>query len=165
MTPPPGEDLGKRRSIGHNERMSVRSTVAVLACAVTLAVAAATAIPAGASPAHSVGTPGQIAWVRSAATRFVTAELAHEGANACAVLNAPLRATEHGRTCAQRWNARIATLLLLPRARAHLRAQKRAIATAAVIVHGNNASIDLTTPLMGSSDRFVWSENCWMLTG
>jgi hypothetical protein len=101
--------------------------------------------------------------VRSAATRFVTAELTGDSATACAILNAPLRATEHGRTCTQRWNARIVRLLREPDGRARLRAQKHAIATAAVVVHGNVASIDLPAPLMGGANRFVWSENCWML--
>jgi hypothetical protein len=143
--------------------MSPRSFVTVLASAGALMAPAALVAPANASAERSVGTPGQIAWVRSAATRFVTAELTGDGANACAVLNAPLRATEHGRTCAQRWSSRIAKLLREPGGRAGLRAQKHAIATAAVVVHGNVASIDLPAPLMGGANRFVWSENCWML--
>ena len=48
--------------------------------------------------AHSVGSPSQIAWVRRAATNFVTAELHGDGAGACAVLTAPQRATVHNRT-------------------------------------------------------------------
>jgi hypothetical protein len=139
--------------------MSRRSTVAMLVCAVALLAAS------GAEAAQSVGTAGQIAWVRSAATRFVTAEQAGSGASACGILDVSLRATEHGRTCEQRWDARLATLLHQPGARARLRAQKRAIATAAVQVHGNLASIDLATPLMDGPNRFRWSENCWMLDG
>lgn len=145
--------------------MSSRSTVTALACAVSL-LAPAAFLPASASAAHSVGTPGQIAWVRSAASRFVTAELAGDGASACGILNAPLRATEHGRTCTQRWNARLDKLLHEAGTRARLRSQKHAISSAVVVVHGNWATIALPAPLMGSpSNRFYWTENCWMLTG
>ncbi len=145
--------------------MCPRSLLGALACAGTLAGTAALAVPAGAGAEHSVGAPGQIAWVRSAATRFVSAELAGDGAGACGILAAPLRTSTHGRTCAQRWNARIATVLREHGGRARLRAQKHAIATATVVVHGNSAAIDLPTPLMGNASRFVWSENCWMLSG
>jgi hypothetical protein len=145
--------------------MSRRSTVIALACAVA-PLAPAALVPASASAAHSVGTPGQIAWVRSAATRFVTAELAGDGASACGILNAPLRASEHGRTCTQRWNAKLARMLREPSARAQLRSQKHAISSAAVVVRGNWATIALPAPLMGSSsNRFLWTENCWMLAG
>lgn len=154
-----------RRRIVHNPSMRFRSIVVVFASAAGLMAPAALVMPESAWGAHSVGTSGQIAWVRSAATRFVTAELAGSGADACGILNAPLRATEHGRTCAQRWNAKLARLLRKPGARAQLRAQKRAIGTAAVVVHGNVASIDLPTTLMGNANRFVWTENCWMLAG
>jgi len=143
--------------------MRFRSTAATVASLAALGAGGALAVPAGASAGHSVGTPGQIAWVRSAATRFVTAELAGDGASACGILDASLRGTEHHRTCTQRWDARLAGLLREPGGRARVRAQKRAIASARVIVHGNVASIALPTPLMGSSNRFVWSENCWML--
>jgi len=139
--------------------MSVSRTIAVLVCA------AALALPAGAQAAHSVGSGEQIAWVRRAARNFVSAELAGNGAGACGVLNAPLRATEHGRTCEQRWNAKLSKLLREPGARAQLRAQKREIGSAIVIVHGNVASLELSTPLMGEANRFVWTENCWMLDG
>ncbi len=155
-----------RRSIVHNRGMRFRScAIATLACTVALIAPAALVVPASAWGAHSVGTSSQIAWVRSAATRFVTAELAGSGADACGILNAPLRASEHGRTCAQRWDARLAKLLREPGGRERLRAQKHAIGTAAVVVHGNVASIDLPTMLMGDANRFVWSENCWMLAG
>lgn len=139
--------------------MSVSRTISVLVCAATLA------LPAGAQAAHSVGSGEQIAWVRRAATNFVSAELAGNGAGACGVLNAPLRAAEHGRTCEQRWNAKLSKLLREPGARARLRAQKRAIGSAIVIVHGYIASLELSTPLMGGASRFVWTENCWMLDG
>jgi hypothetical protein len=145
--------------------MRFRPVVVALVSAAALIAPAALVMPAGAWGAHSLGTSGQIAWVRSAATRFVTAELAGNGADACGILNAPLRVTEHGRTCTQRWDAKLAKLLREPGGRAQLRQQKRAIGTAAVIVHGNVASIDLPTALMGGANRFVWSENCWMLAG
>jgi hypothetical protein len=146
-------------------RMSFRSTVGAIACTVSLLAPAALTAPS-ASAAHSVGTPGQVAWVRSAASRFVTAELAGDGASVCGILNAPLRATEHGRTCAQRWNTRLSELLGQTGARARLRSQKHAISSAVVVVHGDGATIALSAPLMrDASNRFVWTENCWMLAG
>jgi hypothetical protein len=140
--------------------MSVRRAVAVLVCAVAcIPPASAFGTP------YSEGTPEQIAWVRRAASNFVGAELSGNGAGACAILLAPLRATQHHRTCAQRWNAKLAKLLHEPGGRARLRAQRRAIPSAAVVVHGNVASIHLATPLLGGSNRLVWTENCWMVTG
>ncbi len=145
--------------------MSARPSVAAIVCTASL-LAAAASLPASASAAHSVGTPGQIAWVRSAATRFVTAELAGDGASACAILNAPLRGTEHGHTCTQRWNAKLIELLRETGARARLRTQMHAIASAVVVVRGNWATIALPAPLMAdASNRFRWTENCWMLAG
>jgi len=144
-------------SIADTFAMSLRGTLAVLVCVSALAV------PASALGAHSVGTAEQIAWVRKAATRFVTAELTDNGSEACAVLNAPLRATEHGRTCAQRWDAKLAGLA--PAARAKLRGQKHEIASAIVIVRGDYASLELPSKLMRGPNRFYWTENCWMLTG
>lgn len=126
---------------------------------------AALIAPAGALGAHSVGTREQISWVRRAANNFVTAELSGNAAGACAILNAPLRTTIHHRTCAQRWTARLAALKHDPTARAHLRAQQRAIPSAVVTVHGNVATLGLSTPLMSGANRFLWTENCWMLTG
>jgi hypothetical protein len=139
--------------------MSLRRIVAVLACAAALVV------PASALGAHSVGTREQIAWVRRAASNFVAAELSRNGAGACGILNAPLRATRNNRTCAQRWNAKLAKLLREPGSRARLRSQQRAIPTAVVLVHGNVASLGLPTPLMSGPNHFLWTENCWMLEG
>ncbi|MGO9249368.1 MAG: hypothetical protein ACLP7W_12410 [Solirubrobacteraceae bacterium] len=142
--------------------MSVRRSVAaVLVCAAVLVPSAS----ASASAAHSTGTPEQVAWVRRAATNFVNAELSGNGAGACGILNAPLRATQHHRTCAQRWDAKLTTLLHKPGGRAQLRAQKRAIPSAAVVVHDNIASLELATPLMNGSNQMVWTENCWMVRG
>jgi hypothetical protein len=143
--------------------MKPRSIITSLACTAALVGPATLPAATAAANAQSVGTPAQIAWVRSAATRFVTAELADNSASACGILNAPLRVSEHGRTCAQRWSAKLGKLLHKAGARERLRSQKHAIATATVTVHGNVATIVLPAPLMGGANRFVWSENCWML--
>ena len=95
----------------------------------------------------------------------MTAELAGNGEGACAILNAPLRASVHGRTCAQRWDGRLAALLRRPGARAALRRQEHAIASAAVIVHGNHATLALAQPLYAGPNHFLWTEMCWMLEG
>ena len=137
--------------------MRLRVVMAALACGATLIA------PAGALAAHSVGSAEQIAWVRKAATRFVTAELTDDGSEACAVLNAPLRATEHGRTCEQRWDRKLAKLA--PPVRAKLRSQKHEIASAIVVVRGEHASLELPSELMSGPNRFYWTENCWMLMG
>jgi hypothetical protein len=120
---------------------------------------------ADALAAHSVGTPEQIAWVRRAATNFVDDELAGNGEGACGILNAPLRGTHRGHTCAQRIDARLAKIAREPGGRAHLRAQRHAIASAPVVVHGNTASLGVETPLLNGSNHFLWTENCWMLEG
>ncbi len=140
--------------------MSPRQAILTLTCALVLLSAA---VAAGAYSERSVGSPEQIAWVRRAAGNFVAAELSGNGAGACAVMNAPLRATEHHRSCAQRWNARLGKLLHERGERSRLRAEQRAIATARVVVHRNVASIDLPAPLLGGASRFLWTENCWML--
>jgi hypothetical protein len=136
--------------------MGSRSLIAVLACTATLIA------PTSALAAYSSGTPGQVAWVRRAASNLVADELARNGSGVCSILNAPLR----GRTCAQRWNAKLGKLLREPGGRKGLRADRRAIPAAAVVVHGNTATIGLPVPLTGSgTNRFLWTENCWMLTG
>jgi hypothetical protein len=139
--------------------MTLRRIIPALACAATLIP------PAGALAAGSVGTPEQIAWVRRAASNFVAAELDGNGAGACAILNAPLRSTQHHRTCAQRWNAKLSRLSREPLSRAHLHALQRAIPSATVVVHDYTGSINLPTPLMHGPNRFLWTENCWMLQG
>ena len=129
-------------------------------------VVALVLVPAGSAAAYSepsVGTPAQVAWVRSAAERFLGAELAADAPEACAVLNAPLRATTHGRSCEQRWHVRLARLLRVPGMRATLRAEKRAAARARVVVTGDVASIELPGALLRGPNRFLWTENCWML--
>lgn len=143
---------------------STRGALAALICAASLALPASALAAGSMSGSSSSGTAGQIAWVRSAATRFVNAELARSGASACDILYAPLRASHDGRSCEARWSARIAKLLRRPGERRLLHAQLKRIAAAPVSVHGDTATIALATPLMGSSsDSFVWSESCWML--
>jgi hypothetical protein len=142
--------------------MSVRHRIVLLGCAAALALPAASA-NAASYPAHSLGSSEQVSWVRRAAGNFVSAELSGNAAGACAILNAPLRASEHHRSCAARWNAKLAAMLAEPRGRTRLRALRRAIPSAVVIVHGDVASIDLPTPLMSGPNQFLWSENCWML--
>jgi hypothetical protein len=136
-----------------------------------LAVGTALAVPglAAAAPraalASSVGTREQVEWVRRASGNFVGAELHANGAGACSVLAAPLRATQGRRTCAERWDARLAALLRKPRFRAALNADARAIPSAKVLVHGDTASIELPAPLLSGPNRLRWTEMCWMLEG
>jgi hypothetical protein len=126
---------------------------------------AALLAPASSADGYSVGTRTQIEWVRRAASNFVSAELTHNGAGACAILNAPLRATLHHRTCAQRWNARLTAMLREPGRRRQLRGQLHAIGKADVVIHGNLATLALSSPLFNGPNRFLWTENCWMLEG
>jgi hypothetical protein len=154
-----GESLKQIGSPAEKSDMSLRRCVALIGCAAGLM------LPASASAAHSVGSREQVSWVRSAAGRFVAAELAGNGVGACAVLNAPLRASRNHRSCAERWNAKLAALLHEPGAATRLRSEQHAIPSAVVIVHGYIAQIELPTPLMSGPNRFLWSENCWMLRG
>jgi hypothetical protein len=119
---------------------------------------------AGAHSRRSVGTPEQIAWVRRAAGNFVTAELAGNGADACGILAAPLRADSKGRTCSERWDAKLTRMLRRPGERRTLRSLLHDIDSARVVVHGNWATIDLPEPLLDSANRLRWTENCWMLS-
>jgi hypothetical protein len=132
-------------------------TAAALACIASLLAPAATL--AG----YPSASREQRAWVRRAAANFVAAELSGNGSAACAILDARLRGTEHHRTCAQRWDAKLTKQLGTRSGRARMRAQQRAIPSAAVVVHDDVAWIALSTPLMGGQNRFVWTENCWML--
>jgi hypothetical protein len=151
---------------------SRRSNLIALACAATALPSALSLAPgtALAYTEHSVGTPEQIAWVRRAAGTFINAELAGDGAGACGILNAPLRYTRHHQTCAQRWDARLAAMLRSRSERARLHALRRAAPSARVVVHGDRASIELPSSLMGNrvgaagGNDFLWTENCWMLT-
>jgi len=121
----------------------------------------ALAAPA-AAPAASSGVTA--ATLRAAATRLITAELAGDGAGACAVLYAPLTATVDGRTCAQRWASRSKALLASPRRARGLRADLRAVNGAAVTINGEYGEIALPQALLNGRSRFYWTANCWMLT-
>jgi hypothetical protein len=138
--------------------MSPHRAVAVLACTASLLAPASSALAA-----YPAGSREQRAWVRRAASNFVAAELSGNGAGACAILDARLRRSEHHRTCAQRWDAKLAKLLHTRAGREHLRSQQHGIASAAVVVRGDVAWIELPTPLMSGQNRFLWTENCWML--
>jgi hypothetical protein len=140
-------------------RMSPRRAIAAIVCATALLA------PASASAQGSTGTHEQIAWVRRAAHNFLAAELSGDGASACAILNAPLRATRGGQTCAQRWDAKLAAMRHRPAERGQLRSLEHAIPTATVTVHGNIAAIELPAPLLNGPNHFLWTENCWMLKG
>jgi hypothetical protein len=139
------------------DRMSPRRTTAMLACAASLLA------PAAAHGAYPGGSGQQRAWVRRAAANFIAAERGGNGAGACAILDARLRRTERHRTCAQRWDAKLAALLRTRAGRARLRSEQRAIPSAPVVVRGDVAWIELPAPLMGGANRFLWTENCWML--
>jgi hypothetical protein len=125
-------------------------------------------ISAGAllAPATALGESGLTAsTLRSAAARLLTAELARDGAGVCGILNAPLTATIDGRTCAQRWDARLDRVLSRRGGRATLRADLRAVPHAAVAISGEWGTIALPHPLLDGGSRFYWTANCWMLSG
>jgi hypothetical protein len=139
--------------------------MSVRRAAILFALICSLIAPAAASASYSEGTPGQIAWVRRAATNFLTAELSGNGSGACAILNAPLRGTRHGRSCQERWDAKLAVMLRSSATRRRLKAQRHQVATAGVIVHGKVAALHLKTPLLNGPNHFLWTENCWMLEG
>jgi hypothetical protein len=125
-------------------------------------VALAAALPVSASASAPWGP--NAATLRGAVTRIVNAELAGNGATACTILNPPLDMTVGGKTCAQRWDARIQGLLASPKATRGLRADLRAVTTAPVTIDGEHASIVLPAPLLNGHSRFYWTDDCWMLT-
>jgi SpoIID/LytB domain protein len=135
-----------------------------VATPVSVARSGGTSAPASAATAYAEGTPEQIAWVRRAASNFVRAELKGDGAGACAVLVAGLRAARAGVSCAARWDALLRSRLSARAARAQLRRDARAIASARVEVRGTSATIALPVALLSGHSRFRWTENCWMLT-
>jgi hypothetical protein len=94
----------------------------------------------------------------------VNAELKGDGAGACAVLVAGLRATRGGVSCAARWEALLRSRLSARGGRAQLRRDARAIASARVEVRGASATLALPVALLSGHSRFRWTENCWMLT-
>jgi len=144
----------------------LRSLIALCVAGAAMALASAGAQAAAPRATASSGvTREQVAWIRRATSNFVGDELGHDGAGVCSILAAQLRATEHHRSCSERWNARLAKLLRDPHARAGLRADARAIGAAAVIVHGDNAEIELPAALISGPNRLRWMENCWMVEG
>lgn len=143
-------------------RLPRRSLVGAALIALLIAGCAGAAVAAGYSE-NSVGTPQQVAWVRRAAGNFLAAELARNGSAACAILDRRLRGAVRHRTCEQRMDAHLRSMLRAPGARSHLRAELHAARSAQVIVHGNLASIDLPAPLLNGPNEFRWTENCWML--
>lgn len=56
-------------------------------------------------------------------------------------------------------------MLREPGRRTQLHRQLRAIPTADVVIRGNLATLGLKTPLINGPNRFLWTENCWMLEG
>jgi hypothetical protein len=154
--PPRAKGLVLGARTADNPLMSARPVLAVVGCSISLLA------PASAF-AYSDANQGQVAWVRRAASNFVAAELSGNGAGACAILDAPLRRTQHHRTCAQRWDTKLVKLLHTRSGRSRLQAQRAAIPSARVLVHGDLAWIELASPLMSGQNRFLWTENCWML--
>ena len=102
--------------------------------------------------------------LRAAVTRLLDAELAGDGGTACGILYAPLTAVVGGRDCTQRWDARLVRLLNAPGGRAGIRANLRAVGTAAIVMNGDYATIALPHTLLAGHSRFYWTANCWMLT-
>ena len=102
--------------------------------------------------------------LRAAAGRLVAAELARDGAEVCAVLNAPLTRSVGGRTCAERWGARSRAMTATAAGREALRRDLRAAASAPVTIEGEHGTIALPVALLGGHSRFYWTANCWMLT-
>jgi len=129
-----------------------------------LVLTAGLALSSGALAARA-DSDGTASTLRSAATRFVMAELAGNGANACAVLYAPLATTVDGRTCAQRWTAKLRVMLDEHGMRHALEADLAAISSAPVSVTGGgyHGTITLPTPLLDGTSKFFWTANCWML--
>lgn len=127
-----------------------------------LALAAAASLVAVA-PA-TAATSGTEAGLRYAVTRLLDAELAGDGATACGILYAPLTGTVGGRTCVQRWDARIARMLSRRGGAARVRSDLRSVPSAAIRMSGPYATIALPHPLLDGTSRFYWTANCWMLT-
>lgn len=161
-TPAAEAPLGSGGGVSPSGEPEAAATPSVARSGGTQAPASASA--AAMTAAYSEGTPAQVAWVRSAASRFVQAESRGDGAGACAVLAASLRAKRAGVTCAARWNALLRVRLRSGAVRAALSRDARAIARARVDVHGTAATIALPVALMNGHSRFRWTENCWMLT-
>lgn len=129
-----------------------------------LAIAAAAAVLAPVTASAQSQWAGTAPELRAAVTRLLNAELAGDGGTACAILYAPLTGVVGGRDCTARWDARLSRLLHAPGGRASIRANLRAVATAAIAMNGDWATIALPHPLLDGGSRFYWTANCWMLT-
>ncbi len=109
------------------------------------------------------GSMGTVSGLRAQVRRFINDELNDNGADACAVLNSPDYGVSGHQTCAQKWDASLHELT--PSQRGALNDDARVVPTADVTRadHGLVATITRPTPLIGSSSRFYWTNNCWML--
>ena len=136
----------------------------VIVIVAALCALGAPGVAAAETSQQSTGTPAQIAWVRRAGGKFLEAELARDGAGVCAILEARLRATVAHRTCAERWDEKLAAMLDQPGERGRLRAERRSVSSARVLVDGSHATIALSEPLLDGASRLRWTESCWMLT-
>jgi hypothetical protein len=132
--------------------MRPRSLILVAAAALAL-------IPAAGAFADDTGT---VSGLRAQVTRFLTAELHRDSSTVCAILGTPMNGTRHGRSCEQRWQHSLRRMLRRGDG-TNLRADRRAVATAAVSSDGVWATITLPHPLLAGVSRFSWYDNCWML--
>jgi hypothetical protein len=129
-----------------------------------LALVAAAVVMAPVTASAQSQWAGTTPVLRAAVTRLLDAELAGDGGTACGILYAPLTGVVAGRDCAQRWDTRLGRMLHAPGGRASVRANLRAVASAAIAMNGNYASIALPHQLLDGASRFYWTANCWMLT-
>jgi hypothetical protein len=128
---------------------------------VAAAVATTLALP-GAALGQSTGT---VAGLRAQVTRFLKAELQRNSATVCDILGGSLAATKHGKSCDERWHAKLKHFLASSSDRHELRADMAAVPAAPVSSTGTYASITLPSPpvIGGQSSSFSWYDNCWML--
>ena len=113
------------------------------------------ACAAGRGGRARTATPEQIAWVRRAASNFVTAELGGNGARRMRRCSPRRCAPAPARgTCEQRWDASLAGMLHDPHVRAALHADLRASPARRCVVHGGSASIALPAPLLERAQPF-----------
>ena len=149
-----GTTLVERRRPRLARRRRRRSTLArVKARLLALAAAAAVAAPATASAQSQwAGTSAEL---RAAVTRLLDAELAGDGGTACAILYAPLTGVVGGRSCTQRWDARLSRTLKAPGGRARIRADLRAVPAAAIAMNGDWATIALPHPLLDGDEPLL----------
>jgi hypothetical protein len=130
---------------------------------VRLALGAATVLATFVLPVTALGqSTGTVPGLRAQVSRLITAELHGDSATVCAILGTGLNGTEHGRSCTQRWDTKLAK----HKHHAALRADLTAVASAAVSSDGVHASITLPHPLLAgrsAESSFSWYDNCWML--